>query len=272
MREEDLLIYYNRGREQDRLNRDHSQLEQFRTREIILRYLPPAPAVVMDIGGGAGIYALWLAKLGYSVHLVDLIPLHVEQAQAASDAQSDYPLTSVRIGNALALDFADDSADAVLLPGPLYHLPEKTERVQALREAYRILKPSGLVFAAAISRFASFMDGLMRGYLADEYFAELVKNALVDGQHRNPTNAPGYFTSAYFHYPTDLQTELTEAGFQAEAVVAVEGPASFMPNFDQMWNDETLRERLLQFIRTLESEPTMLGTTGHLMGVGRKRS
>jgi ubiquinone/menaquinone biosynthesis C-methylase UbiE len=270
MSADDVKIYYNRGREQARLTRENNQLELVRSQEIISRYLPKPPATILDVGGGAGVYALWLARLGYTVHLVDLMPIHIEQATTAAQVQPDYPLASASVGDARKVDFPDNSVDSVLMLGPLYHLTERAERVEALREAYRVLKPSGYLFAATISRFASMLDGMMRGYLADAYFAELVERVLVDSQHRNPKGEAGYFATAYFHYPTDSGDELAEAGFQVEATVAIEGPAGFMPNFDQFWDDEILRERLLGFLRTIESEPTMLGATGHIMTVGRK--
>jgi ubiquinone/menaquinone biosynthesis C-methylase UbiE len=270
MQPNDIHVYYNRGQEQERLTQENGKLELARTQEIILRYLPAPPATIMDIGGGAGIYALWLAQRGYTVHLLDMMPLHVEQAIKASAAQPDYPLASIRVGDALKLDFSDSSADAVLLLGPLYHLPERDQRLQALREAFRVLKPSGYLFAATISRFASLLDGMMRGYLADSYFAELVEHTLVDGQHRNPRQLPGYFATAYFHHPTEIRAEFTEAGFQVEAALAIEGSAGFIPDFDKFWDDETLRERLLHFLRTVENEPTMLGASAHILTVGLK--
>jgi 2-polyprenyl-3-methyl-5-hydroxy-6-metoxy-1,4-benzoquinol methylase len=46
------------------------------------RYLPPSPADVLDVGGGPGVYASRLAHAGYRVNLIDLLPLHVEQAAA----------------------------------------------------------------------------------------------------------------------------------------------------------------------------------------------
>jgi 2-polyprenyl-3-methyl-5-hydroxy-6-metoxy-1,4-benzoquinol methylase len=77
-----MLAYYEEGRERDRLlRRGLGRLEYLRTRELLARYLPPAPATVLDVGGGAGVYALPLAREGYSVHLIDAVPLHVEQAR-----------------------------------------------------------------------------------------------------------------------------------------------------------------------------------------------
>ncbi|MBL8161325.1 MAG: class I SAM-dependent methyltransferase [Anaerolineae bacterium] len=270
MTSNDIHRYYNQGKEQGRLLAGSGQLEEARTREIVLRYLPAAPATVLDIGGGAGVYALWLARQGYEVHLVDLVPLHVEQALAASAQQPEHPIASARVGDAREVEFPDASADVVLLLGPLYHLHERDERLRVLREAYRLLKPSGTLIAAGISRFASLLDGLGQGFLADDKFATLVERDLHDGRHENPTSEPGYFTTAYFHYPTDLASELTEAGFQHETTLPVEGPMAFMPDFERFWNDAKLRERLLHMMRLIEHEPAMLATTGHLIAVGRK--
>jgi ubiquinone/menaquinone biosynthesis C-methylase UbiE len=119
------------------------KLELLRTQKLLLRHLPPPPAVVLDVGGGPGIYACWLARRGYAVHLIDPLKLHVDQALEASQAQPDAPLTSARVGEARRLDFEEASAEAVLLMGPPYHLTERAERTAALGEARRVLHSAG---------------------------------------------------------------------------------------------------------------------------------
>ena len=88
----EMAAHYDSGVERPRLGQGTGRLEFARTCEVIERYLPPAPAVVLDVGGGPGVYACWLARRGYEVHLVDAVPLHVEQARAASARQPDHPL------------------------------------------------------------------------------------------------------------------------------------------------------------------------------------
>ena len=117
--------YYERGGERDRLSDGRGQLEFVRTTEIVARRLPPAPAVIADIGGGPGRYALWLASLGHQVEHRDLIPLHVGQLEAAA---AGAPGIRTAIGDARGLDLPDGSVDAVLLLGPLYHLVSRAER------------------------------------------------------------------------------------------------------------------------------------------------
>ena len=148
-----IAAHYSSGYEGDRLHQGAGQLDRERSRELLGRFLPPAPAAVLDIGGGPGGHACWLAARGYMVHLIDITPLHVEMARHASTRQPASPLTSAELGDARALSWEAETVDAVVLFGPLYHLTDRADRVQALREARRVLRPGGILLAVAISRF-----------------------------------------------------------------------------------------------------------------------
>ena len=199
--------YYERGVERDRLSEGSGPLEFIRTIEILARRLPPGPAVIADIGGGPGRYALWLASLGYQVEHRDLMPLHVSQLQA--DAAGVAGIRAA-IGDARTLDLPDASADAVLLLGPLYHLAGRSERIDAIREATRVLRPGGPLFAAAISRWATRIDGVIanRLYLKHPAVLDLVDEAERTGVFP-PLHSSGF--GFYSHRPDDLRAELTEA-------------------------------------------------------------
>ncbi len=208
----EIVAYYQKGFEAQRLLRGTGQLEFLRTREILQRFLPPPPAEILDLGGGAGIYSLWLARQGYRVHLVDITPLHIEQAREASRLQPGFPLASITLGDARRLEFPDDSLDAVLVMGPMYHLTERPDRLAALREARRVLKLGGVACIAAISCFALFIDGLRDGSFADPDFVAIVKQDLASGQHRNPHPDRDYFTTAFFHHPNSCVRKLLNQG------------------------------------------------------------
>jgi ubiquinone/menaquinone biosynthesis C-methylase UbiE len=265
-----VIRYYSEADEASRLRSGWFQLEQARTRELILRHLPPAPATIIDVGGGAGVYACWLASHGYQVHLIDPVAKHVEQARAASAQQPEHPLASAEVGDARHLPHADGSADAVLLLGPLYHLVEKEDRLACLRETHRVLRPGGLLWGAGISHFASLLDSLTHGFFNDPQFAPILERDLENGQHRNPTSNPLYFTDAYFHRPGELSREFLAAGFRVLEVLAIEGPGWLARDFDRLWNDPQQRERLLAAVRKVEREPSVLGATAHVMAIGRK--
>jgi ubiquinone/menaquinone biosynthesis C-methylase UbiE len=258
--------YYDRAPEESRLEHGAFRLEHTRTRELIERHAPPPPATVLDVGGAAGTYALWLASTGYDVHLVEPVPRLVSEAARRSQAATR-PLVSCRAGDARALDFPDAVADLVLMLGPLYHLTERTDRVRALGEARRVLKTGGRLLLAAISRFASALDGLSRELFADQRFGAIVTRDLRDGQHRNPTERLDYFTTAYFHRPDELALELTDAGLAVQGIYGIEGPGWLFPDIAEQMQDDRRRTEILHVARLLESEPSVLGTSAHIMAV-----
>jgi SAM-dependent methyltransferase len=258
---DDILAYYQLGGERERLSRGAGRLEFLRTWDVLTRVLPPAPAQVLDVGGGMGVYASPLAAAGYEVHLVDPVPSHVAQSIAAGLTAS--------VGDARALSQADASADAVLLLGPLYHLVDRDERVQAWGEAARVVRPGGVIVGATISRFASLLDGFVKGFYADPLFRPLVERALSDGRHRNPSPERSYFTTAYFHHPDELAAEACEGGLDVERIVAVESPLWMLDDarLDAILTDVDL---LLEMLRRIEEEPGMLAASSHQLTIARR--
>lgn len=257
----DIRAYYDRGREADRLlgGFPSGALELERTKELIGRYLPGGQLRILDVGGGAGVYATWLAGLGHMVRLVEPVPLHVEQAREAGlDAE---------VGDARSLTEADASFDVVLLLGPLYHLLESADRELALREARRALRPGGLLFAAAISRFAALLDMLVRLDTLDQEVLPIVAEAVQSGAFRGGQKV---FTNAYFHLPSELVRDVEAAGFDGAEVFSIEGPGFLVQNFEERWTDPARREILLASARLVESEPEMLAAASHLLAVARK--
>jgi SAM-dependent methyltransferase len=266
----EIIDHYSKADERGRLSLGVGLVERARTGEMLCRHLPPPPARVLDVGGAAGVHALPLARAGYDVHLLDPVPRHVEQAKEASAAQGDHPLGGVRLGDARRLPDPDASADAVLLLGPLYHLTGEADRLRALSESRRVVRPGGVVFAAGISRFASMLDGLFRGGIDDPAFARIVEADLALGVHRNPSDRLEWFTTAYFHRPEELRAELGAAGLDVVTVVGLEGPLWLLPDLDARWADASARERLLSLVRTVETQPSLLGLSAHILAVGRR--
>ena len=233
-------FYDEHYEEADRLHINaFGRLERERTKELLLRELPPAPAHILDVGGGPGVYAAWLASLGYTVTLIDPVARHREQA-------AEYATFTVEAGDARALSAADASADVVLMLGPLYHLPDAADRARALREANRVVKPGGLIAAAFISRHSPLLDLASKLRINDDAIADLLKPL-----SRNGTNDPETgFTVAYFHTVEEPLFPLLCSGL-------VEDRADYF-------------EAALRAARLAEDYPDLLPTTAHLLAVTRR--
>ena len=134
-----------------------------------------------------------------------------------------------------------------------------------------MLRPGGVLLAAAITRFASLLDGLAHGHLDEPAFAAIVDRDLRDGQHRNPSGRPEWFTTAFFHRPEELGAEVAEAGLAPRAVLAVEGPAWLLADIEERLPDPGRREQVLAAVRRVEAEPSLLGASAHLLAVALRR-
>jgi SAM-dependent methyltransferase len=257
-----MRAYYERGEEEARLaDGADGELEFERTKEIVLRDLPPAPAVVADIGGGPGRYTHWLAGLGYQVAHRDLMPLHVAQLRQNRAA-------SARIDSAVAdardLDLADASVDAVLLLGPLYHLERRPDRLAALSEARRIARPGAPVFAAAITRWAMRLDDVLRRRRYEQFpHLESVLGPLERTGQITPVY-PGSFVG-YTHRPHQLRSEVRSAGLRVTSLVSVEGPAFLLGDLAERLADPDGRRVVIETVRALERVPELLGAGTHLL-------
>jgi SAM-dependent methyltransferase len=261
----EILQYYQTSQEAERLNTPFSRWERIRTLDLLTRFLPRAPALILDVGGAAGAYAFPLAEMGYVVDLVDPVPLHIEQAKRLATTVKRAP-RRIRVGDAREVPCDDGVADAVLLFGPLYHLTDSEDRLNAICEARRVLRVGGVLLAVAISRFASALDGIARGLVRDPDFVRIVEQDLKTGQHRNETEHLDYFTTAFFHHPDEFKTELIKGGFPAPRLCAIEGPLWTVPELATAEQ----QEKLMATIRALENEITLIGASAHIMGIATK--
>lgn len=259
----EIIAFYSETiNESDRLSTSaDGVLEMVRTQELLRRHLPVAPARIIDIGAGPGAHARWLTKDGYDVDLVDPVPRHVEEASAAGFRSA--------IGDARALTAADDSYDVALVLGPLYHLIDHRDRIRALREAARVVRPGGTVAAAAIGRYASLFEHVATTMLTVDGVRDAVADILVSGIHEAGRKG---FTSAYFHTGEGLYGEMREAGLQAPVVYGVEGPAwSALKATEQHTGDSLADSKMfdaaLTAARLAEPHPDLLAASSHMLAV-----
>jgi S-adenosylmethionine-dependent methyltransferase len=245
---------------------DRHPMEFALTRRALAEYLPPAPAKILDCGGGPGRYAIHLTRLGNDVTLLDLSLGNLNLAQARAK-EAGVTLSNVVHGNALDLSPYDDgSFDAVLLLGPLYHLLTDEDRVQAVTEAMRVLRPGGPLFAGFITFYAPFRDSIAKGNMQDFVNnPSLAENLLASQTIPNNTG----FTDAWFAYPTDVIPLMEGCGLSTLALMAVEGLTS-----GQDKNVKALDAPAFAYWADLNyrfcTDPHLWGAADHLLYVGLK--
>ncbi|HTH55240.1 MAG TPA: class I SAM-dependent methyltransferase [Cyclobacteriaceae bacterium] len=269
MEQDKIKDYYAKDIEANRLDSEFFLLEGIRTKEIIERYLSKGNLQILDVGGGAGYYSFWLQSKGHQVTLLDLTPRNIELAQLHSNA-TGIKLSDTKVGDAVNLPFPDNHFDLVLLLGPLYHLTDRSARVKALAEAKRVLKQGGFLLAAVISRYASVFDGFQRDLVIDDQFFKLMTDDIDKGVHRNETNKLDYFTTAYFHTPAEIQSEVIDSGLGFDKLVAIESFGWIVKNFKEKTKDASYMDRLISTIRLVEDNQDLMAMSLHIMAVGKK--
>lgn len=259
--ETEIETYYERGGERERLTRNaRGRLEFARMQDLLRRKLPGAGLDVLDVGGATGVHSKWLAEDGHRVTLIDPVASQVEVAAAL-------PGVTAVVGDARELPYPDASFDAVLLMGPLYHLTERKERVQAIAEARRCARPGGIVAAVTINRTAGWGDYLLfRAGGADKGVSpEASLRVMREGVLRFYDQ--DLFTTAYLAHPGEVESEFADAGLDGATQYAVQGFPGYIPELEALIDNEEVREHLMEGLRVIEAEPSLLGASNHLLTV-----
>ena len=163
---------------------------------------------MLDIGGGPGRYSLHLAQRGCQVTLLDLSSGNT--AFAAQKAREQGLSLSVVTGDAReASRLVEGTFDHVLLMGPLYHLTEKADREQCLREALSLLREGGTLSMS----FINLPSGLI--YALREEPEQLLWQKPDDLRYlQNLREGEDYqgqaFTWAYFTQPESIRSFVEE--------------------------------------------------------------
>ena len=274
-----VLAYYEAGREFNRLRTGIGLIEFERTKEILLENLPKPPAVIYDIGGAYGEYSWWLASLGYEVHLFDLSEKNIEMSEELGKEYPGCSLAASEVCDARSVPRPDGSADAVLLMGPLYHITDYAERIKAVRESFRLLKDNGLLFTAALTPYSVLMHNITvyspengERCIEEPGFLAMVERELRDGCHINPDREVyNGLASAHLHTAKALRAELEAGGFSGTTIHGVMGGAWLARDIDGLWKNEKSRNALMNTVRLIDTHEEIIGLSGHLLAVSRRK-
>jgi len=251
--------------------KEWGRLEKHRTEfavslRAINEFLSSPPCSILDIGGGPGRYSIELARQGYAVTLLEISGESLRLAQEKA-GEAQVSLAGSIHANALDLgEIGPASFDAVFLMGPLYHLLSHTERVRAIQEAMRVLKPHGRLFAAFITRFAPFRyvaNGEPDWLIGNQEYA---LQLLETGVHDQP---PTTFTKAYYVHPREVVPLMENQGLRTLCLVGCEGVVA---GYEGKVNGLTGEawQAWVELNYKLGQDPSLHGAADHLLYVGEK--
>ncbi|WP_306488056.1 class I SAM-dependent methyltransferase [Agathobaculum sp.] len=254
--------FYSHYDEDGRLSKKHGSVEFLTTMRYIGKYIKPGDRV-LEVGAGTGRYSHALARQGYTVDAVELIGHNIDVFQNNTQPGENISITQ---GNALDLSaFSDNTYDITLLLGPLYHLYTKEDKRQALREAIRVTRPGGVIFAAYVISDGCLLDeGFLRGNIN---VAEYVKTGLLDRETFAAKSEPkDLFELVRKEDVDELMRDFPTTRLH---YVASDGCALLLRYAIDAMDDETFRLYLDYHFATCE-RADLLGITSHALDVFRK--
>lgn len=266
----DIERFYNKASEETRLNKGLGVFEFERVKSLIEKHLNNSPCKILDVGGGTGKYAEWLAKKGHEVHLIEPVDKHLLTAQSRSNSLKNK--FSVHKGESRSLDFSSNYADVIILHGPLYHLQKQEDRALTIQEAKRVLKKDGILLAFAINNTASTIAGLLSGLIHKKSFLEMCKLELSSGIHNPPEDFPWLLAEAFYHKPEKLREELIREGLVPSDAYAVEGAIWLDKEFFSNMQNAKRRCNLMELLEATENDKSLLPFSPHYMISAKKQS
>ncbi|QNM85698.1 class I SAM-dependent methyltransferase [Polaribacter pectinis] len=259
----ELENFYNKASEETRLEKGMGIFEFERIKELIELHIKNKKSTIIDVGGGTGKYAEWLSNKGHKVQLIEPVLKHIKLAEKrAKKLQNPF---SVTIGEATKLPYKDNSADLVILHGPLYHLQKREDRIHAILEAKRVLKKGGIILGFAINYTASTLVGLMNGMIHANSFFDMCKEELTTGIHNAPKDFPFLLADAYYHKPQDLKEEFLEQDLDFINLFAVESLIWLDSEYFVNMLDKKKSKTLKELQKITQNDEYLLPFSPHMM-------
>lgn len=265
----EIIDYYSYFDEWGRLDREPLE---FKVNWHHIKAILPQNGKVLDNGTGPGKYSMELAKLGYDVTLTDLTPKLVDIAMEKANKLglknrfSEFLVRDAR--NLFGLE--SNFFDASLMLGPLYHLQNEKDRVEAVQELRRVTKVGGVVFVAVRPRIGKILTALRFPTQWKPLDSMNEINKFKENGRFNHTDK-GRFTGAYFYNIEDIKPFFEENGFETLTLLSSSslGGGLTSENWDY-WRSNGEEEAIMELIYGSASDPHLLGFASHLLYIGRK--
>ena len=259
-RKEALKNYYETHDEDARLRSRHGTVEFLTTVKYIEKYLKPGMKII-EIGAGTGVYSHYFAQRGYEVDAVEIMEYNIEVFKKNTRSDEKVKVTQ---GDAVDLKgFEDGTYDITLLLGPMYHLYTKEDKLSALREAIRVTKPGGIVFAAYCNN-----DMTAYGFLfGREGIKDSSLHDLIDFQTFKLSSTPKEVFALY--RKEDVDELMSNFNVTRLHYVGVDMLTRFIKDAVDEMDDKTF-EIYLNYHFSVCERPDMAGATFHMLDIFRK--
>lgn len=255
--------FYNSRDEEKRLLSQHGQVEYLTTmkyiRECLSRFASPE---ILEVGAGTGRYSVTLAKEGYSVTAVELVPRNLEVLRSKLDGSE--PISAIQ-GNALDLSaFRNGSFDVTMLLGPMYHLYTVEDKLRALSEAVRVTKPGGYLLVAYCMNEPTIIQYVFLSNHLDDVMK--TNSLLTDDWHCRSD------PKEIFDLVRTEDIALLDSGFPLERIklVATDGAAHYLSGFIDDMDRDTFAKWMEYHLATCERQD-LIGASNHTLDILRVR-
>lgn len=259
--------------EWERLDRDfYHRLEWNGTIEYLEQNLPEQ-GHILDAGGAAGRYTVWLSERGYDVTLIDISERQLEIAREKITERGVTHVTVER-GDIRDLSFDPETFDATLcLGGPVSHILDADERQTAVSELARVTKPDAPVFVSVMGRLAMIQAIIQQAGAGDDNdetellpeFAEhgTYSQKLLEAHGREPQ-----CFDAHFFRVAELKALLSAGNLSTEQIVGLEGIASLRRLESELEDTTGKREAIENVVRLFREDETVADFSTHILAVG----
>ncbi|MEM4714251.1 MAG: class I SAM-dependent methyltransferase [Candidatus Nanoarchaeia archaeon] len=270
MTEEIVKEYYKRyvRKEWNRLVKDsYHRLESDTTLHFLKKYLPKK-GLILDAGGGPGRYTIELAKLGYDIVLLDIVPENLEFAKRQiKKTKVQARVKEVVEGSITDLSrFPNNTFDAVIcLGGPLSHVIDKKERDKAISELIRVAKRNAPIFISVISRLGVLVNELK--LFQHEIELPVFKKIRDTGDYLG-----GYgFTPCHFFLPEELKELFVKKKVRILEIVGLEGIGShFQKEINKLAKNKKRWKVWLETHYKTCTHPAAIGISEHILIICKK--
>ena len=257
---------YENYKEENRLTTNNARKIEFITTVRIMNELFMEGSKILDCAAGTGIYAFYLADRGHQVTATDITPRHIEIINKEKK-KKDYEMATAVLDATDMSQFEDESFDVVLNMGPFYHLINEEQRKRCLSESLRVLKKGGLLLTAYIPRFFIFQYVSMNN---SDYLDTVLAEQLINTGILRHDDEKCFWTDTYYSSKQEMEEVYIKNGLEIVDHFAQDGAAPSYFNVVDEWDGQQFKI-WCDYHYSVCREESILGSSNHVMIVGRKR-